>query len=68
LPNDDGLLTLAEASTNAFTKLAQSKMLEGPEAWGPMALADGRLILRDKNQMVCLDVALSPRGSRTKAQ
>ena len=54
--NDDGLVTLAEASTNAFTKLAQAKVLEGPEAWGPMALADGRLILRDFNEMICLDL------------
>jgi outer membrane protein assembly factor BamB len=55
--NDDGLLTLAEASTNAFRKLTQARVLNGPEAWGPMALADGRLILRDLKQMICLDVA-----------
>jgi outer membrane protein assembly factor BamB len=55
--NDDGLLTLAEASTASFKKLAQAQVLKGPDAWGPMALADGRLILRDMNQMLCLDVA-----------
>ena len=55
--NDDGLLTLAEASATGFKKLAQAKVLAGPDAWGPMALADGRLILRDMNQMICLDVA-----------
>ncbi len=55
--NDDGLLTLAEASTTAWKRLAQSRVLRGPDAWGPMALADGRLILRDLNQMICLDVS-----------
>ena len=55
--NDDGLLTLADASTAGFKKLAQAKVLTGPDAWGPMALADGRLILRDMHQMICLDVA-----------
>jgi outer membrane protein assembly factor BamB len=55
--NDDGLLTLAEASISSFRKLAQAKVLAGPDAWGPMALADGRLILRDMNRMICLDVA-----------
>ncbi len=55
--NDEGLLTLAEADTTGFKKLAQAKVLEGPDAWGPMALADGRLILRDMNRMICLDVA-----------
>jgi outer membrane protein assembly factor BamB len=57
LLNDDGLLTLAEASTSGFKKLAPSaKVLTGPDAWGPMALADGRMIVRDMNQMICLDV------------
>ena len=55
--NDEGLLALAEASTTGFKKLAEAKVLEGPDAWGPMALADGRLILRDMNRMICLDVA-----------
>jgi outer membrane protein assembly factor BamB len=55
--NDEGLLTLAEASTKGFKKLAQAKVLEGPDAWGPMALADGHLILRDMNQMICVDVS-----------
>jgi outer membrane protein assembly factor BamB len=54
--NDEGLLTMAEASTTGFQKLGQAKVLPGPDAWGPMALADGRLILRDMNQMVCLEV------------
>jgi outer membrane protein assembly factor BamB len=55
--NDNGLLTLAEASTSGFKKLAQAKVLEGPDAWGPMALADGRLVLRDLQRMICLDAA-----------
>lgn len=55
--NDSGLLTLAEASLDGYKQLAQAKVLPGPDAWGPMALADGRLILRDMNQLICLDVA-----------
>ena len=55
--DDNGTLTLAEASTVGYTQLARAKVLEGPDAWGPMALADGRLIARDVNKMVCLDVA-----------
>lgn len=54
--NDEGLLTLVEASTTGFKKLAQAKVLDGNDAWGPMALADGRLIVRDMTQMICLDV------------
>lgn len=56
LMNDDGLLTLAEASLTGYKQLAQARVLEGPDAWAPMALADGHLVLRDVNQMICLDV------------
>ena len=55
--NDGGTLALVEASTASFKILAQAKVLEGPDAWGPMALAGGRLILRDLNKMICLDVS-----------
>ena len=54
--DDSGLLTLAEISADGYKQLAQAKVLQGPDAWGPMALADGRLILRDMNQMICLEV------------
>jgi len=54
--NEEGLLTLTQASTTGYKQLAQAKVLAGPDAWGPMALADGRLIVRDVAQMVCLDV------------
>jgi outer membrane protein assembly factor BamB len=55
--NDSGLLTMAEATPTGYTQLAEAKVLEGPDAWGPMAIAGGRLILRDLNRMICLDVA-----------
>jgi len=55
--NDIGVLTLAEATPSGYVQLAEAKVLEGPDSWGPMAIASGRLILRDLNQMICLDVA-----------
>jgi outer membrane protein assembly factor BamB len=54
--NDSGLLTVAEAVPSRYIELAESQVLEGPESWGPMAIASGRLIIRDMNRMVCLDV------------
>jgi len=54
--NDDGLMTLVEVSTAAYKPLAKAKVLPGPDSWGPLALADGRLIARDSETMVCLDV------------
>ena len=55
--NDTGLLTLAEASPAGYKQLAQAQVLHGHDAWGPMAVAGGRLILRDMTMMVCLDVS-----------
>jgi outer membrane protein assembly factor BamB len=54
--DDDGVLTLAEASTTGYRRLARAKVLHGRDAWGPLALADGRLLARDSTRMVCLDV------------
>ena len=54
--DDGGLLTLVEAKTGGYNQLAQAQVLHGHDAWGPMAMVGGRLIVRDLTQMVCLDV------------
>ena len=56
--NDSGRLALYEASPAKAAPLAEAGVFaEGHEAWGPMALAGGRLIVRDFTRMTCLDVA-----------
>jgi outer membrane protein assembly factor BamB len=54
--SDDGILTVLRASTREYSPLAQAKVLPGVDAWGPMALVQGRLLLRDSHHMVCIDV------------
>ena len=54
--NDDGELTMAQATPEGFKPLAQAKVLDGHDAWGPMAIAGGRLIVRDLTRMICLDL------------
>lgn len=54
--DDDGTLVLAEKSTSSWQELARAKVLNGPDAWAPMALAGGRLVCRDRDTMICLDV------------
>jgi len=49
-------LTLAQVSADGYNQLGQWKVLTGHESWGPMAIASGRLIVRDFTTMVCLDV------------
>jgi outer membrane protein assembly factor BamB len=55
--NDAGLLRLIEAAPGKYSLLAQAQVLKGRESWGPLALAGGRLIVRDLMRMACLDVA-----------
>ena len=55
--DDSGLLTLTKATSDGYNQLAQAQVLNGHDAWGPMAMVGGRLILRDLTKMVCLDVA-----------
>lgn len=52
-----GELVLAEATPKAYRPLARAKVVEGHDAWGPMALVGGRLLLRDLTTMVCVDVS-----------
>jgi outer membrane protein assembly factor BamB len=51
-----GMLRLIEASTTGYKELAQAQVLNGQDVWGPMALSDGKLVLRDLTKMVCIDV------------
>ena len=53
--DDHATLTLVKASPDAYQQLAQANILDGHEAWAPMAIASGRLILRDLKKMVCID-------------
>jgi outer membrane protein assembly factor BamB len=54
--DSDGLLTLVDAVPQGFRALARHRVLRGHEAWGPMALAGGRLLARDLKRMVCVDL------------
>jgi outer membrane protein assembly factor BamB len=54
--DDDGVLTLLEATHSGYVQLAQALLPEGTEYWGPMAVASGRLIVRDLTRMMCVDI------------
>ncbi len=54
--DDDGTLTMLSASRTGYEQLAQHKVIDGHDAWGPIALAGTRMLLRDSTRMVCIDV------------
>jgi len=56
LEGDTGKLRLIEANTTKYNELASAQVLDGQEAWAPLALSEGKLVLRDLTRMICLDV------------
>ena len=59
--SDDGILTIARASTGSYEELDQAKIFDGRDAWGPLALAGGRLLARDTKQLVCINMTAKKR-------
>jgi len=60
LNDQTGTLHMVDATPDGFRELARAKVLDGHDAWAPMAMADGKLILRDLTHLVCLEI---PKGS-----
>jgi outer membrane protein assembly factor BamB len=62
----DGLLLSTDGSTklylidpdpSAFRPLASAALLEPGENWAPIALSDGKLLIRDQKHLKCVAVA-----------
>ena len=56
--DDHGGLTMADASPVGYHRLGRYEVFaDGHDAWGPMAIVQGRLIVRDMTRMTCVDVS-----------
>jgi outer membrane protein assembly factor BamB len=53
---DKGWLYLIEPGPDGFKPLAKAKLLDTNTCWAPLALTDGRLLIRDQKQMRCVAV------------
>ena len=54
--NDEGVLTIVKPSISKFEMLDEAKVFDAQDAWAPMAIADGYLVLRDSKKMYCIDL------------
>lgn len=54
--SDEGELTILNAEVNRFEELGKYQLLGGHDAWGPMAIVDGRLLARDSKILSCFDL------------
>jgi hypothetical protein len=51
------MLHLIEATPKAFNELASAKVVaEKGQTWAPIALSDGKLLVRDHTVMKCLNL------------
>lgn len=58
--SDDGTLTIAVPSVTGYRELDSYRVIpEGADAWAPIAVADGYMVLRDSKTMICMDMALN---------
>lgn len=51
-----GVLYLVAPDPKGFTVLAKGKVLDTERCWAPLALTDGKLLVRDQKQMKCVEV------------
>lgn len=57
LLNDDGTLHIIKADTRGYKHLDSKVIIENAhDAWAPLAIADGYMVLRDANRMVCIRI------------
>ena len=66
LEGKTGMLRLVEANTTEYKELASTQILSGHDVWAPLALSDGKLLIRDMTRLVCLDVADPNAAASTK--
>jgi len=51
---DEGSLFVYRLAPRKLTLIGRQKVMDGIDAWGPLAYADGYLVLRDAHKVVCL--------------
>jgi len=56
MEGDTGKLHMIEASATGYSELGNAQVLSGPEVWGPMAISEGKMVLRDLSKMICIDL------------
>lgn len=57
LLNDDGTLFIIKADTKSYIQYDEFKLIDGVDAWAPIAVADGYMVLRDSKTMLCINMS-----------
>jgi outer membrane protein assembly factor BamB len=51
-----GTLIVVEATPEGYNEISRNHVLDAVDAWGPMAIAGTRLLLRDSRRLICMDL------------
>lgn len=51
-----GDLCMIKPDPTGYKEVGRAKVLKGKEIWGPIAMADGKILLRDQSTLKCVDV------------
>jgi len=54
--SEQGILRVVAASPTRFKQLDSAKITQGINMWAPMAISNGKLIIRNKRTLICLNV------------
>jgi hypothetical protein len=53
---EEGTLHLVEPSPEGYREVARTELFSGEEMWAPMALSQGKLLVRNQEEMKCVDL------------
>jgi outer membrane protein assembly factor BamB len=56
LLKDDGTLFIIRPDLDGYRELSSLKIMDGHDAWAPLAIVDGYLLMRDSKTLVCLSI------------
>jgi outer membrane protein assembly factor BamB len=54
-------LVLVDPNPKEYRELARAAIIKGRHPWGPLAIDEGRLIVRDTDRLLCLDLRAKKR-------
>lgn len=52
-----GTVHMLDANADHYEELGSCQLLAGPDAWAPPVVSQGRLLVRDMNKLICVDIS-----------
>jgi outer membrane protein assembly factor BamB len=57
LEGKTGTLRVLDANADEYRELASFSVLQGPDVWAPPVISHGKLLIRDLDKLVCLNIS-----------